>query len=277
MARWSRPAMPPSCSAIRRAIIPAPCSPPRSISRPRLRAWSRSNTFDMSKYIVLAAGIAVALLAGHAAAQDRDRSMATVAEIPLAGDDGQQVANHAVKLLGPIDKLPGVVTVGNPNGKTALVEFYDLNCPYCRIASSDIADMVDLDRELKLVLVPFPVLGIPSITASRVELAVAKLGTPQQFYELHRLVYAHRGVTDAARALQIAHGLGLDAKALTKLADSDGITETMIAHVRLGNSLGLAATPAFIIEGVAILGYPGRYRLQAIVDASAACGKVVCD
>ena len=105
-------------------------------------------------------------------------------------------------LLGPIDKLPGVVTVGNPNGKTTLVEFYDLNCPYCRIASSDIADMVDLDRELKLVLVPFPVLGIPSITASRVELAVAKLGTPQQFYDFHRKVYAQRGVTDGARALR---------------------------------------------------------------------------
>ena len=171
----------------------------------------------MRKSIVLAAGIAVAaLLAGHAAAQDRDRSMATVAEIPLTGDDGQQVANHAVKLLGPIDKLPGVVTVGNPNGKTTLVEFYDLNCPYCRIASSDIADMVDLDRELKLVLVPFPVLGIPSIAASRVELAVAKLGTPQQFYDFHRKVYAQRGVTDGARALEIARGLGLDTKALAQ-------------------------------------------------------------
>ena len=193
------------------------------------------------------------------------------------GDDGQQVANHAVKLLGPIDKLPGVVTVGNPNGKTTLTEFYDLNCPYCRIASSDIADMVDLDRELKLVLVPFPVLGIPSIAASRVELAVAKLGTPQQFYDFHRKVYGQRGVADGARALEIARSLGLDAKALTKLADSDQITETMIAHVRLGNSLGLAATPSFIIDGVAILGYPGRYRLQAIVDASDACGKLVCD
>src|ERR1700676_3467307 len=270
--------MPPSCSAIRRATIRAPCLPPRSISRPRPRAWLRSNTFDMRKFIVLAAGFAVAaLLAGHAVAQERDRSMASVAEIPLTGDDGQQVANHAVKLLGPIDKLPGVVTVGNPNGKTTLVEFYDLNCPYCRIASSDIADMVDLDRELKLVLVPFPVLGIPSIAASRVELAVAKLATPQQFYAFHRKVYAQRGVTDGVRALEIARSLGLDKKALTKLADSDEITESMIANVRLGNSLGLAATPSFIIDGVAILGYPGRYRLQAIVDASDACGKLVCD
>ena len=237
--------------------------------------------FAMSKYrpIVLAAGLAVlALLAGGAgtAAQDRDRSMATVTEIPLTGDDGQEVPNHAVKLLGPIDKLPGVVTVGNPNGKTTLVEFYDLNCPYCRVASADIADLVDLDRELKLVLVPFPVLGIASIMASRVELAVAKLGTAQQFYDFHRKIYAQRGVTDSARALEVAQGLGLDKKALTRIGDSDEVTEMMKAHVRLGNSLGLAATPAFIIDGVAILGYPGRYRLQAIVDASDACGKVVC-
>jgi protein-disulfide isomerase len=231
----------------------------------------------MNKSIALAAGLAVAAsLFGHAVAQNRDRAMATVAEIPLTGDDGRLVPNHAVKLLGPIDTLPGVVTVGNPNGKTALVEFYDLNCPYCRIASADIADMVDLDRELKLVLVPFPVLGIPSIAASRVELAVANLGTPQQFYDFHRKVYAQRGVTDGARALEIAGSLGLDIKALAKLGDSDEITETMKAHVRLGDSLGLAATPAFVIAGVAILGYPGRYRLQAIVDASAACGKVVC-
>jgi protein-disulfide isomerase len=237
--------------------------------------------FAMSKYrsIVLATGLAVlALLAGHAgaAAQDRDRSMATVTEFPLTGDEGQEVPNHAVKLLGPIDKLPGVVTVGNPNGKTTLVEFYDLNCPYCRVASADIADMVDLDRELKLVLVPFPVLGIASIMASRVELAVAKLGTAQQFYDFHRKIYAQRGVTDSARALEVAQGLGLDKKALTRIGDSDEVTEMMKAHVRLGNSLGLAATPAFIIDGVAILGYPGRYRLQAIVDASDACGKVVC-
>jgi protein-disulfide isomerase len=228
---------------------------------------------------LLSAALAIGALLTWSAptiAQERDRSAAAVAEYPLTGDDGQRVPNHSVKLIGPIEGLPGVVTVGNPNGKITLVEFYDLNCPYCRIASADIADMVDLDRDLKLVLVPFPVLGIPSITASRVELAVAKLGTPKQFYAFHRKVYAQRGTTDGARALQIAHGLGFDVKTLTAVADGDDISEMMKDHVRLGDSLGLAATPAFIIDGVAILGYPGRYRLQAIVDAAGTCGKVVC-
>jgi len=224
---------------------------------------------------MLAAG---ALLAWHAtaAAQERDRSIQLISEFPLTGDDGKPVANHTVKLLGPIDQLPGVVTVGNPRGKATLVEFYDLNCPFCRIASADIADMVNVDPQLKLVLVPFPVLGVASIAASRIELAVAKLGTPQQFYDFHRKIYAQRGTTDGVRALEVARRLGLDAAALAKLGDSDETTKTMIAHVRLGNSLGLAATPAFIVGGVAVLGYPGRHRLQAIVDAAGSCGKVLC-
>jgi protein-disulfide isomerase len=211
-----------------------------------------------------------------ASAQERDRSMQVESELPLTADSGDRLANHSVKLPGPIDRLPGVVVAVNPNGKITLVEFYDLNCPYCRVASTDIADMVDLDPQVRLVLVPFPVLGIASIEASRIELAVAKLGTPTQFYAFHRKVYVQRGTTDGNRAFDIARGLGLDAKKLIAVGNSDEVTEQMKNHVRLGDDLGLAATPSFIIGGVAVLGYPGRYRLQAIVDAMNNCGKVLC-
>jgi protein-disulfide isomerase len=225
--------------------------------------------------LLCALALAVAS-AATAVAQGRDRSMQLVSEYPLTNDDGSPVPNHTVKLPGPIDHLPGVVVAANPDGKITLVEFYDLNCPYCRAASADIADMVDLDPQLRLVLVPFPVLGIASIMASRVEFAVAKLGTPQQFFDFHHKIYAQHGVVDGERALQVAHGLGFDLKTLTRLGDGDDITDMMKAHLQLGNSLGLAATPSFIIDGVAILGYPGRYRLQAIVDAASTCGKVMC-
>jgi protein-disulfide isomerase len=136
--------------------------------------------------------------------------------------------------------------------------------------------MVAVDPQLRLVLVPFPVLGVASIAASRVELAVAKLGTPQQFYDFHQKIYSRRGVTDGARALEVARGLGFDVPALTALGDSNASTAIMKAHLALGNALGLAATPSFVIDGVAVLGYPGRDGLQRIVDAARSCGKVVC-
>jgi len=63
---------------------------------------------------------------------------------------------------------------------------------------------------------------------------------------------------------------------LTKLGDSDETTRTMKNLVSLGDALGLLATPSFIVGGVAILGFPGRHELQAIADAAASCGKVVC-
>jgi protein-disulfide isomerase len=229
----------------------------------------------MKRFSILAVVVA-AFLQAPASAQERDPSTDVVSEFPLTADNGDRLANHTVKLPGPIDRLPGVVVAANPNGKITLVEFYDLNCPYCRAASTDIADMVDLDPQLRLVLVPFPVLGIPSIQAGRIELAVAKLSTPKQFYAFHRKVYAQRGPMDGNRAFDIARGLGLDAKKLLAVGDSDEVTEQMKNHLQLGNELGLAATPSFIIGGVALVGYPGRYHLQAIVDAMNTCGKVTC-
>jgi protein-disulfide isomerase len=231
------------------------------------------NTVSGLRLCVLA--LAAACWTG-AAAQESDRSAQLVSEYPLTNDDGSPLPNHTVRLIGPIDRLPGVIVAANPKGKTTLYEFYDLNCPYCRAASVDISGMVEHDQNLRLVLVPFPVLGIQSIMAGRVELAVAKLGTPKQFYDFHRKIYAQRGTVDGQRALAVASSLGFDQKALLKAGDGDDITEIMKNHLSLGDSLGLAATPSFVIESVAILGYPGRKPLQAIVDAASLCGKVMC-
>jgi protein-disulfide isomerase len=223
-----------------------------------------------------ALALLVTLSAGVSAA--RDRHWLDVSQIPIMGDDGQRVANHAVdaKQSAAIEKLPGIVVVGNPKGATTLTEFYDLNCPFCRIASADIGDLVDTDSEFRLVLVPYPVLGAASIAASRVELALAKLGTTMQFYDFHRKIYSQRGVVDAVRALEVARELGFDEAKLTVLADSDETAEAIKAHVQLGDALGLAATPSFVLKNVAVLGYPGRFTLQKLVDSAASCGKVVC-
>ncbi|MBI4274938.1 MAG: DsbA family protein [Rhizobiales bacterium] len=196
----------------------------------------------------------------------------------ITGTDGTPVANHrvAAELARDIERLPGIVIAGNPKGDVTLVEFYDLNCPYCRRAASDLDAMLKTDKDLRLVLVPFPVLGVPSILASRVELAVRKIATPQQFYEFHHKLYAGRGVIDGNRALAAAKDMNLDTSKLISLANEDDITETMKAHVRLGNALKLMATPAYVIKDVAILGHPGRAPLERATASVRKCGRVVC-
>jgi protein-disulfide isomerase len=239
----------------------------------RLAAIARAGNVAPVMALFVAAALTVTSF-GVALAQSR--RAASAAEYALIGDEGQRLPNHTVKLLGQIDRLPGVVVVGNPNGKETLIEFYDLNCPFCRLAAADLGELLKNDHELRLVLVPYPILGVPSIGAARVELAVAKLGTPEQFYAFHRKVFAQRGTTDGPRALDIAAGLGLSKQDLLALGDSSQITDTMKNLVNLGTSLGLEATPSFIAGNIAILGYPGPHALSAIASAVGTCGKAVC-
>ena len=198
---------------------------------------------------------------------------------PLKADDGGPVDNHRVpaQYESQIDKLPGVVIVGNPRGKVTLAEFYDLNCPYCRKASADIDALLRSQPELRLVLVPFPVLGIPSIQGTRVELAVARLASPEKFYAFHRKLDSVRGVVDGNRALAAAKDVGLDTAEVLKIANEDKLADVMTAHLRLGNSLVMGVTPGFVIKGIAILGYPGRKSLAKMIESVQRCGAVMCN
>lgn len=205
-------------------------------------------------------------------------AFADVGEFPIMASDGTVIANHTVtaELEGQIEKLKNVVVAANPNGKVTLYEFYDLNCPYCRRASSDIDELVRANPNLRLVLVPFPVLGIPSILAARVEYAVIRLATPQDAYKFHRAIYQGRGTIDDARAFAAAQSIGLDAVELRTIASEEAFAKVMTEHVRLGDALGIQATPGLVIKGVAIVGYPGKAALAKVIAAAEKCGKVIC-
>jgi protein-disulfide isomerase len=199
-------------------------------------------------------------------------------EFPIKADDGSAVANMGVptELASAIEQLPGVVVIGEPRGDVTLAEFYDLNCPFCRKAAPEIAEIIHADKRLRLILVPFPVLSVASIEAARVEGALAQRATPGQFYTFHHNIYASRGVVNGARALAVAGELGFDPAKLTDAANADDVTEAMKARVRLGNKLGLVATPSFVIKNVAVLGYPGRHAVEHIIESVRQCGNVVC-
>lgn len=198
---------------------------------------------------------------------------------PIKADDGTPMANHRVpvELEAQIEKLAGIAIVGNPHGSVTIAEFYDVNCPFCRVASADIDALLKRNHELRLVLVPFPVLGIPSIQGTRVELAVLRLASAQTFYRFHRLLDEGRGTVDGARALAAAKEVGLDPDKVLAIANEDRLADVMKAHLHLGDALGIQATPGLVIKSVAFNGYPGPKALAIIVDAVDRCGAVICD
>ena len=225
------------------------------------------HAMSLARFLVLAV-----LIAAPFAAQ------ADEGYYPIKADDGTVIANHRVpvEIESQIEQLPGIVSVGNPHGDVTVVEFYDVNCPFCRAAAADIDAMLKSNSELRLILVPFPVLGIPSIQGTRVELAVAKLTSAQNFYKFHRMLDTSRGTVDGNRALAAAKAIGLDQKKVLDAANDDKLAAVMTAHLKIGDALAIQATPGFVIKGVAIVGYPGPKAMAGIIAAVEKCGAVIC-
>jgi protein-disulfide isomerase len=236
----------------------------------------RKNAYDNQDRILMIRGAFVLSIVLALSASAHAQGLK--AQFPIMNEDGGRIANHAIEKgsIAAAEKLPGAIVAANPKGDVTLVEFYDLNCPHCRRASADIDALIKADKKLRLVLVPFPVLGIPSILAGRVEIAVSKMLPPADFYRYHRALYAGRGVIDGQRALSAASDFKLDLQKVLDAANEDGITDIMKAHVRFADTRALQATPAYLVGDVALQGHPGRKSLQGVINAIRKCGKAVC-
>jgi protein-disulfide isomerase len=199
------------------------------------------------------------------------------AQFPIKDDDGDPISNHALSAgqMKQVAGLPGLVEVSG-KGDVTLYQFYDLNCPFCREAAADVDELIRTDQALRLVFVPYPVLSVQSVAGARVELALRELGTPKQFLEFHRKIYAGRGVIDGERALAVVQAMGFDRQKIIDAANAQRVTATMTAHAKLGTALKLMATPAYVVAGVAILGHPGLEPLRKVIASVRRCKAVVC-
>jgi len=162
--------------------------------------------------------------------------------------------------------LPGRVTLGDPRGDATLIEFFDYNCPFCKRSAADIRPLLAAEPRLRYVLVNYAILSEASIEASRVALGFAMQRTQGGYLALHEALFRLRGRVEAVRAVATAVELGANRAKLIADADGDLVTDALSRASRLGESLGLAATPAFVAGREAVVGYvdlPGKRRAIA--------------
>jgi protein-disulfide isomerase len=209
------------------------------------------------------------LAAFKAAAQDNRA-------FDLFGDDGKRVANYRLPSELSLTGLPGITWAGSARPDVTLVEFSDYNCPYCRKAAPDLDALVTKDTSFRLGLVNNAMIGLGSVQSAKVQQAVLKLYGPKRAYEFHKAMLAHRGGNDGPAALEIAQSLGLDRVGIETAADSEIVASVLKRQVKLASDLGFYATPSFMLNGVGILGYPGRESTSRMIAAIRKCDKLAC-
>jgi protein-disulfide isomerase len=208
----------------------------------------------------------------------RRRAFLTAAAgLPLAATSpaGAEFRRMPVELIGEIGGLRGLAPLGARTPDVVLFEFFDYNCGYCRQSAADIGKLLKADRGLRYVLVNFAVLAPESILASRIALAFLQQ-KPRDYLAFHQTLFAMRGVKGADQAIEAALSLGADEKPLLDAANSDETTQALIAAVKLGDNLGLAATPSYLGGSEGHVGFLDLARKKAAVAALRRCERLEC-
>ena len=160
--------------------------------------------------------------------------------------------------------------VGNPNGKTTIVEFYDYNCGFCKRAMEDMVALTAADPDLRFVLKEFPILGPDSQKAHVVASAFQRL-MPEKYGEFHNQLLGSQGRASEASAVKIALSLGADEAKLREEMKDPAITETFAKTYDLANKLSITGTPSYVVGNEVVFGALGKEVLAEKIAAAKAC------
>lgn len=165
---------------------------------------------------------------------------------------------------------------GSATATVTLVEFSDLQCPFCRTAQPVIDRLVTEVPGARLVFQPFP---LPMHDWAMKAAAFAECAgqqRPEAFWELIRGFFEDQPNVTAAKATEkgmaLASAAGLDAGKLEACLQDPQTTQRIQASIDLGKSVGVGATPTLFINGrrvTAIADLPYE-QLKAMVEFEAA-------
>lgn len=139
---------------------------------------------------------------------------------------------------------PTSPVIGNKNGSVTLVEFFDYQCPHCKEMAKVVEDYAKQDKNLRIVFKEFPIFP-GSVYASQAALAANMQG---KYFEFHNALMADKNPLTKADVLATAKKIGLDIAKMKKDMNSDAIKTELKQNVDLAQKLGLAGTPAFVVQ-----------------------------
>lgn len=183
-----------------------------------------------------------------------------------------QQAASAQKAIGQyrqaIERDPRDIVI-NPAGTITVTEFFDYRCGYCRRAAPEVVDLVQKNPDIRLVLKDFVIFGHDSEAAARLALGAKDQG---KSLELYKALMAENAL-DAAAALRIAKGLGVDLDKAKAVGESQAVTQHLADTDALAKTLALSGTPAFIVGDTLVPGADINALKLAIEQTRAAGAK----
>lgn len=138
--------------------------------------------------------------------------------------------------------------VGDKKSPIAVFEFFDYQCPHCKVLEKQMEALQDGNYDLQYIYVPWAIEGEESIYAAKAVLAAQNQGKALEF---HRALLAVEVPLSKEITLGKAKEVGLDTDALEKdLKDDKDVSKQVLSNYKLGMTLKLFGTPTLIVANL---------------------------
>lgn len=144
---------------------------------------------------------------------------------------------------------------GNLQGDLTIVEFMDYRCGYCRKAFTEVEELVSADKNIRIVMKEFPILGEDSVTSAKFAIAARKLGGDETYKKAHDALIALRSPANEPALSSLAKDLGLDFATVKNAMDAPETQAILDQNHQLASALQINGTPTFIISDTLVRGY----------------------
>jgi protein-disulfide isomerase len=155
-------------------------------------------------------------------------------------------------------------TRGSKEAPVTIVEFSDMQCPFCARVAPTLVELMDqYPGQIKWVFKNFPLpFHSDSELAHRALLAAGRQG---KFWEMHDLIFSDQHNIKRDDLLLKARSLNLDMGGFVADLDNEDLKQRVTADVNDGIRSNVTATPTFFINGTEYSGALSLDRFRAII------------
>lgn len=167
------------------------------------------------------------------------------------------------KLNVAVDGFP---TWGNASAPVTVVEFSDFQCPYCARAVPAI-EQIKKEYGPDKVKVVFRDMPLPNHPRANPASNAAHCANEQgKFWEMHNMLFENQAKLEDKDLKDYAAKLGLDAAKFASCYDTKKYQATIDKSRKEAESIGISATPSFVINGSLLQGAQPFPRFKEKID-----------
>lgn len=154
---------------------------------------------------------------------------------------------------------------GNPDGDFTVVEFMDYRCGYCRRAHPEVAELIESDGNIRIIVKEFPILGPASELSSRFAIATRRVAGDDAYKDAYEALITLDVDASDPVLRRLADELGLDTAAIMDEMNSDAVTQIITENRALAEAMNISGTPSFVFEDTMVRGYVPLDNMQRLV------------